>query len=251
LIARSWADNLQRRPLADYRVYDDRRIVVRRIDEPLVRQGLERVIDLLAAPAAALRHLLDDLERPDDRMHSAGPHYHSGFRNGTFQWIRDDGYLSVTPEEFEWIVGSFRSCVWILPFCIFWGFFGHPMTELRWFIDTINCHAFGFCGSPSLLRAAIDFVWSAIHYALIIVLSKFTAEDARLPAVLSLVYGRSASLGGRLLPRANKKGCETQIDPDSSFGRWFSSRQGGGRRLYFHHNNPKWPFETKLNFPSA
>jgi hypothetical protein len=44
----------------------------------------------------------------DDRMHSAGPHYHSDFRNGTFQWLRDDGYLSVTPEEFEWIVSVLR-----------------------------------------------------------------------------------------------------------------------------------------------
>jgi hypothetical protein len=107
---------------------------------------------------------------------------------GLFEWLRDDGYLSVTADEFEWLMGPFRVCVWFLPFCIFWGLFWHPVTSLHWFIDTINRYAFGFCGSPSLLRAAIDFLCSAVHYALILVLFKFTAEDGRLAAVISLVY---------------------------------------------------------------
>lgn len=65
------------------------------------------------------------------------------------------------------------NCCVLLPFLIFIGFIGHPITSIHYLLEVINKYLFGIAGSSSLYRSLVSFASYFFHFTLSSLLLKF------------------------------------------------------------------------------
>ena len=95
-------------------------------------------------------------------------------------------FLSISHQDFIEIEVIIANCCVLLPFLIFIGFIGHPITSIHYFLEVINKYIYGIAGSSSLYRSLISFASYFLHFTLSSLLLKY--KNSYSASLTSIVY---------------------------------------------------------------